>query len=1719
MIQKAMSTQSIKDRAIAISIGLNTAHVTGGFTEYLGLINEDLKELSNLNSTPWDEELKRISLQKNWYRTGVKTKEEEDEAQRKAEEYFSIGHGAEDDEDFDNHEDDALWIYNRYDGFQSITMKENEGIFTHNGKWGDVRINRSWKGRYDSEQNVVSVVSPDSEMEYNIPIPQQLYSMLKKEFPQAEIKCFYCQAGNNSWYRRSQYRKAILAPEQQLTDFEQRTKQYSKPFYSRLQKELESKLPSVAPAQEIKNILLSPKLQVSQEEIEWSGILEWLDGQGNNRIPKKDILDFLTKNQIKIKETPPQGEKELPSPLQWSDGERQEPDSSMIEEYANEYFEEELAELEQNEDFEEYRTHYENEARTKAEQRAYDTLAETSEIVYEDSEYGYKAYTDDQRTFTLLDPNGEVVSDNIKGWRQVESEAEKDALENYGESEDEFKYEGYALEGGEDYRELLLIWDNPPKGHEFNSAHWEEPNVLAHVRYDTRNVENGNSLFIEEIQSDWHEEGREKGYISWKESKKMGEEYLAALDEFRRFHPTKDEFDSYGILPNDAISFGDNYFTMWLAKNIDKLEIVRNDDIDAYDEKNYLRHYFLLRDKFGDEKIRELCNIVKKYNESRIKQPKAPFPDVKSWAGLALRKIIRLAAESNYNSISWTTGDIQNERYNLTKVIDEVLVFYYKKNNENEPNIVNLRCSKNDRLVLNQNNIEESKIKDYVGFEIYQRVLKANPIYDNPILDKENNPQIEYYKFLDIENLKITTGGMNYFYDTLIPSIAKKIGKKYGVQPTSTYLPTDERYAIQEAYDRTPPYTETNPPRKIYQVVNLAFRTNNVMEQFNTLEEAQEYRDQIDKIEVHYMPITEQMKESALYEGFPLFGRKQNWYRQARYGGSEKERSIWYHGTRARNLQTILSQGLITDPKERAWAEDKNSSMTSPSRASLGGIYVTTNLMTALLSGQKEKPRDENRIIVIIQAQPRSFVADEDAFVFSLKDAYISPNVVSDSPYLLSEAYFATYLGTNQEYMNGIKENYVQQGIKSINSRLKSPLNPSLEKIVEDFLRDNWKTVLDRQVSHINRDYYWTDSFFRNIPESLREDLKEKDKAIMAQKGLSDDEKLKQYQDLLNSIIPNPPDVSVAENKFAEFSSKLTKLLKEMARPGKTERYQDTARSLTNIGFSGSNRIVGIVEVMNSRKDPYSLIRLVYGKIPEKFITDWKTAVGEPHIVDSFEGWDRGETTASEKNWYRLADIPRKEEFLGERPPILDMNYEDVQKQGLEDEWADASSAYRRKEQAWELLLMRSISEGSIDPEIGQQLGYRFHGDLEKFKPLPEVLYHVTTAYSKVLQEGLKSREELKQNYGAGLGGGPRDTVSFTSDLAVAQNIKQTILEGIKVARNEITVEDMLEMAKEGVWTEGIKKSFLKDLYHYYDYSREPDENKMPKTIKYLLRGQTLEQEGLGNKIVDMEQKGYSLPDPEDTYVWTGGDGQQRALIFARTMTDDELLTARFNLYKAFITFREAAGGPENPLFFMSDEHALAKMPEEEIQIMEFRAKPGTKGTQESALGEWRTYSGNAVEFVGIQAKNNNWYKKAQIQEDMFPESIPLEERIKALRPQMAIAAQEIYNEWEQDEEGIDDILGGGGICSEISKEIESIVVENIPGIETIEGGQDGDDHSWIIVYNENEAVGVDIPFSLYESGGGYSWKKKMEVNFKPENVEIFPLDRKEFQFESENNK
>ena len=71
----------------------------------------------------------------------------------------------------------------------------------------------------------------------------------------------------------------------------------------------------------------------------------------------------------------------------------------------------------------------------------------------------------------------------------------------------------YSLKGGKNYREMLFRIPGSTYSNEAMFTHWKErKGVLAHARVQDMDTFIGKMLFVEEIQSDWHNEGHKKEY-------------------------------------------------------------------------------------------------------------------------------------------------------------------------------------------------------------------------------------------------------------------------------------------------------------------------------------------------------------------------------------------------------------------------------------------------------------------------------------------------------------------------------------------------------------------------------------------------------------------------------------------------------------------------------------------------------------------------------------------------------------------------------------------------------------------------------------------------------------------------------------------------------------------------------------------------------------------------------------------------------------------------------------------------------------------------------------------------------------------------------------------------------------------------------------------------------------------------------------------------------
>jgi hypothetical protein len=293
---------------------------------------------------------------------------------------------------------------------------------------------------------------------------------------------------------------------------------------------------------------------------------------------------------------------------------------------------------------------------------------------------------------------------------------------------------------------------------------------------------------------------------------------------------------------------------------------------------------------------------------------------------------------------------------------------------------------------------------------------------------------------------------------------------------------------------------------------------------------------------------------------------------------------------------------------------------------------------------------------------------------------------------------------------------------------------------------------------------------------------------------------------------------------------------------------------------------------------------------------------------------------------------------------------------------------YFKRGREWEQSVQEAMSEGKLPIKDAQARGYHMNQDQDDtgkstWQPLPADLYHVTTGASQVAKDGLKSRVQQGVSEGKGLGGGDSTTISFTQSKDVARTIYDTMHEALKVANGEISVDRLLDDAKEG---KGAKRPFLGDMMRYFNPNWEAGK-PLPVGVQAIREGRELHY--------DVKHQD-DLP-PGGKFVgqtWKGGGDKDVGNLWSVPASEDRIRSDRFDLYKNFLFMREAAGGPENPLFFGTDEKALANIDPKDIAILHVQPKPGAMGYPMSALGEWRTHSGKAVNVVDSEKPKPNIY-------------------------------------------------------------------------------------------------------------------------------------------------
>ncbi len=314
-----------------------------------------------------------------------------------------------------------------------------------------------------------------------------------------------------------------------------------------------------------------------------------------------------------------------------------------------------------------------------------------------------------------------------------------------------------------------------------------------------------------------------------------------------------------------------------------------------------------------------------------------------------------------------------------------------------------------------------------------------------------------------------------------------------------------------------------------------------------------------------------------------------------------------------------------------------------------------------------------------------------------------------------------------------------------------------------------------------------------------------------------------------------------------------------------------------------------------------------------------------------------------------------------------------------ENETSDQARERYRRRHEWDQSAVAALSTGRLTPEDAIAQKIDTDPPANKFKPLPSPLYHATTAASQVRSQGLKSRFEQNAENGRGLGGGDHKSISFTTDYSTVRGIYDSLLLSKQVLDGRLTPQRMLEMARKG---KGAKTPWEADLVRWGGSFFNGEEEWRPGqpyglALQMFLDGKKLVRWSDATK--EERQKAIDAGATDGMFgtdrwpgyepVGAGWDGATTHFyqLWARPLTPAEKREYTFDFFKTWLATREHNGGPENPLFFMTDVAALAAVPDKEIAILKCHPNPGAMGVQLGSLAEWRTFSGDAVTIDAVE--------------------------------------------------------------------------------------------------------------------------------------------------------
>jgi hypothetical protein len=417
------------------------------------------------------------------------------------------------------------------------------------------------------------------------------------------------------------------------------------------------------------------------------------------------------------------------------------------------------------------------------------------------------------------------------------------------------RFEGYTLPGGANYQERVLTL---PGERKFAAEqHWPDvDNPLAHYRTKERLGPNGERvLHIDEIQSDWAQQGRDRGFKDPKALEKLRElqkEYSVYDQQLREITPQRmarlQELEAkvrtdLGMPARNQDMTREQGALYWPARD----ELVYNDPV-----------MMDLNERFANanlERNRRNETMLELERGGANGLPTAPFvTQTKDWTDLTLKRAMIEAERGGYDAVAWTPGAEHAKRYDLG---DRVQTISY------HPGDGHLQIVSPDGSHLySETEITPDKLSGIIGKDNAERLLATSQkgIWGN-------------YHQLEPSDMTWGGEGMKAYYDKIVPDRLTKLARTLDPEARLESMPAGRRLGVES--DGGP-----DSPARVYETTDWgAAQAGNIgtfSREFPNYGEAETFTDMAhwprggEIPQLPMMRLTPRMREE-IQKGLPLF--------------------------------------------------------------------------------------------------------------------------------------------------------------------------------------------------------------------------------------------------------------------------------------------------------------------------------------------------------------------------------------------------------------------------------------------------------------------------------------------------------------------------------------------------------------------------------------------------------------------------------------------------------------------------------------------------------------------------------------------------------------------------------------------------------------------------------------------------------------------------------